>query len=141
MGAQQRLLQHALQLPHVPRPGVAAQPLQRLRGDLAHLPAQLPAAPPQVELDQQRQVLAALAQGGQVDGEDPQPVVQVQPELAFVRPGLQVAVGGGDQPHVGADRLGAADALERLLLQDPQELRLGRQRHVADLVEEAGCRR
>jgi hypothetical protein len=74
-----------------------------------------------------------------VDGEHAQPVVQVQPELALVRPGIQVAVGGGEQAHVGADRLAAADALERLLLQDPQELRLGRQRHVADLVEEQGA--
>src|SRR5262245_27431804 len=139
VGAQQRLLQHALQLPHVPRPGVGAQALQRFRGDLAHLPAKIPADPPQVELGQQLQVVAALAQGGQVDGEHAQPIVQVQPELALVRPGLQVAVGGGDQAHVGADRLAATDALERLLLQYPQDLRLGRQRHVADLVKKQGA--
>src|SRR5262249_56044023 len=84
VGAQQRLLQHALQLPHVPRPVVGAQALQRFRGHLAPLPAKIPADPPQVELGQQRQVVAALAQGGQVDGEHAQPIVQVQPELAFV---------------------------------------------------------
>ena len=49
---------------------------------------------------------------------------------------LQVAVRGRDQPHVGPDRLVAADPLERLLLQQPQDLGLERQRHVADLVEE-----
>ena len=45
-------------------------------------------------------------------------------------------MGGRDQPDVGPDRLVAADPLERLLLQQPQDLGLGRRRHVADLVEE-----
>lgn len=39
-------------------------------------------------------------------------------------------------PHVGVDRLVAADAFERLLLEHAQELRLERRRHVADLVEQ-----
>ena len=135
-GLQQGLLEDALQLPDVARPGVAAQPLQRLRGDLANLPPEFAAEAPQVVLHQQRQVVAPLAQGGQVDGEDAQPVIQVRPELPLGRPCLQVAVGGRDQPHVGPDRLVAADALERLLLQQPQDLGLQGQRHVADLVEE-----
>src|SRR6516162_9186835 len=37
-------------------------------------------------------------------------------------PGRQVAVRGRDQPHVGPDRLAAAEALERLLLQQAQDL-------------------
>src|SRR3954468_6902502 len=62
------------------------------------------------------QVVAPLAQGGQVDGEDAQPVVQVRPEPPLRGPGLQVAVRGRDQPHVGPDRLIAAESLEGLLL-------------------------
>ena len=45
-------------------------------------------------------------------------------------------MGGRDQPHVGPDRLVAADALEGLLLEQAQDLGLQGQRHVADLVEE-----
>ena len=45
---------------------------------------------------------------------------------------------GRDQPHVGADGLIAADALERLLLEQPEDLGLEGQRHVADLVEKKG---
>src|SRR5262249_27732413 len=82
---------------------------------------------------------AALAQWWQVDGEDPQPVIQVQPELALVRPGLKVAVCGGDQPYIGADRLVAANTLESLLLEHTQHLGLGGQRHVADLGQEEGA--
>ena len=40
------------------------------------------------------------------------------------------------QAHVGLDGLGAADPLELALLQDAQQLHLGRQVDVADLVEE-----
>ncbi len=48
----------------------------------------------------------------------------------------QVAVGGGDHPHVDLHRHGAAQPVERLLLQRPQHLGLERQRQLADLVEE-----
>ena len=71
-----------------------------------------------------------------MDGEDAQPVIQVRPELPLLRPCLQVAVGRGDQPHVGLDCLVASDPLERLLLQQAQDLGLQARRHVADLVEE-----
>ena len=45
-------------------------------------------------------------------------------------------MGGGDDAHVAADRAIAADALERALLQDAQQLDLHLHRHVADFVEE-----
>src|SRR5438874_13834417 len=41
-----------------------------------------------------------------------------------------------DDPDVGPDRLRAPDALERLLLEHAQELRLEVERQVADLVQE-----
>ena len=41
-----------------------------------------------------------------------------------------------DHPHVHADVVLTADALERLLLEKPQELRLQPRHHLADLVEE-----
>ena len=49
---------------------------------------------------------------------------------------LEVAVRRGDDPHVDPDRLRAADALELLLLEHAQELRLQVERQVADLVQE-----
>ena len=136
VSTQQRLLEHALQLADVARPGVAAQQVHRLGGDLADLPAQLPVEAPHVVADQHGQVVAALAQGRQVDREDAQAIVEVGAELPLRRRRLQVAVRGRDQPHVGLDRLVAADPLERLFLQHAQDLALRRQRHVADLVEE-----
>src|SRR5581483_8533790 len=49
---------------------------------------------------------------------------------------LEILVRRGDHAHVDANRLLSADALERLLLQHPQHLRLRLEAHVADLVEE-----
>ena len=49
---------------------------------------------------------------------------------------LQVAVGRGDHAHVDVQRRRAADALEGLLLERAQDLRLQRQRQIADFVEE-----
>ena len=47
----------------------------------------------------------------------------------------QIAVRGGDDPHVDVDRLLAADAFHPAVLQDAQHADLGRQRQLADLVE------
>ena len=138
-GLEQGLFQDALQLPNVARPRVAAQPLQPLGGDLADLPPEFAVEAAQVVLHQHQQVIVPLPQWGQVDGEDAQAVIQVRPELPLLRPRLQVAVGRRDQPHVSADRLVAADALEGLLLEHAQHLGLGGRRHVADLVEEEGA--
>src|SRR5207244_10341740 len=48
---------------------------------------------------------------------------------------LQRFVGRGDNADIRLDRLVAANALERSGLQHAQNLRLRRQRHVADFVE------
>src|SRR5262249_22572881 len=49
---------------------------------------------------------------------------------------FEIPVGGGDQPHVDAMRLRAAEALELLFLEHAQQFRLQRERNIADLVEE-----
>src|SRR5262249_27223578 len=77
----------------------------------------------------------AVTQGRQRDGEDAEAIVEVAAKLAFGDHALQVPVGGGDEADVRLDRLVAADSLKALLLQDPQDLRLGQGRHVADLIE------
>src|SRR2546427_744980 len=48
----------------------------------------------------------------------------------------EVAVRGGDHPHVDPERVLASDPLERLLLERAQDLRLGLEAHVPDLVQE-----
>ena len=71
--------------------------------------------------------------------DDVEPVEQVLAELARLDQLGQVAVGGGDDAHVHLDRVGRADPLDLALLQHAQQLHLGGERDVADLVEEDGA--
>jgi hypothetical protein len=87
-------------------------------------------------VDEERDVLAALVQRRDLDLDHAQAIVQILAEAAAGHGGLEVVVGRRDQTDVDADRLVAADALEFLFLDRAQELRLGLERHVADLVEE-----
>ena len=50
----------------------------------------------------------------------------------------QLAVAGGDDPHIQRNRLAAAQPLHLPLLQHPQQLGLQRQVHLGDLIEQQG---
>ena len=77
-----------------------------------------------------------LAQRRIENREHVEAVVEIAAELLVGDHLREVAVGRRDQPDVDADGPGAAQALELLLLQHAQELRLQLERDVADLVEE-----
>ena len=87
--------------------------------------------------DQDRDVLAALAQRRHVDVNDPQPVEEILAEFTGRDAVGQVAVGRRDDPHVG-DARGAvrADRLDFSGLEEAEQERLHAQAHLADLVEE-----
>ena len=134
-GGDHRLLDDVLELAHVPRPVVGEQPRQ---GQPRDRPARQPALGQLLEevLHEQRDVLEPVAERGQLDREDVEPVVQVLAEPAGGDGLGEVDVRRGDDPAIGLDRLGAADALEPPVLEHAQELGLHAHRHVADLVEE-----
>ena len=89
-------------------------------------------------VDEERDVLAALAEWRDHELDDPQAVVEILTEAAGTHGRFQVLIRGGDQPDVDADRRVAAHALELPLLDGAEELRLGLERHVTHLVEEEG---
>ncbi len=74
--------------------------------------------------------------GGSSNRDDVQPVEEILAELAVLHHLPQVEVRGRDDADVDLDRLHAAEAHEVALLDDAQQLGLGLERHVADLVEE-----
>jgi hypothetical protein len=88
------------------------------------------------EVDEDGDVLAALAQGRHVDGEDVDAVVEVVAEAPVRDHRAQVAVGRRDDAHVYLDGARAADAANLALLQRAQKLRLHRHVQLAYLVEE-----
>ena len=79
---------------------------------------------------------SAIAQRREVDRHDVEPIEEILAEAPRLDLGLEIAVGRGDDAHVDAVRLHAADALELALLERAQELHLHLERDLADLVEE-----
>ena len=74
--------------------------------------------------------------GGSGDGHDVDPEDTDRRGNGSPRLRPQVAVGRGDHPHVHANRLGAAQPRDLVLLQDAQQLDLRGRRQIADLVQE-----
>ena len=89
-------------------------------------------------LEEHPEVFLAFAQGRQPQVDDRQPVEQVAPEGRGLDILQQVAVGGGNDPDIQRDRVVAAQAGDAFLLQHAQQVGLGLEGHVADLVEEDG---
>ena len=87
-------------------------------------------------MGQDQDVLGTLAQRRDRDLEYVEAVIEVLAE-ALPRDGVgEVAVGRGDEAHIGLERAGPAQALELPLLEHPQELGLHHRAHLGDLVEE-----
>ncbi len=85
--------------------------------------------------DQRRDIRRTLAQRRHRDREDVQPVEQVFAKAAGFDVGDQIAIGGGDKPHVDLHGLPRADRLDFAFLDGAQEFHLRRRRQFADLVE------
>src|ERR1043166_3365582 len=104
---------------------------QRLR-----LAGEPPPGPLQEVIDEQRNVFATVAERRDAELDDAQAIVEVLAKTSGFGRGLEVLVGGGDEPDVDTNRLISPAPLERLLLDRSEHLRLRLERHVADLVEE-----
>ena len=81
-------------------------------------------------------VLAPVGERRQVHGHDVEPVIEILAEAAGGDLVGQDSRGRGDDAHVDLDGALAADPNEALIGQHAQDLALGRERHVGDLVEE-----
>src|SRR5258705_4128463 len=73
-----------------------------------------------------------------MDGENAQSVIKIRSKLAFRGHRFEVAMSSGYQSHIRPYRLAAPNSLEGLLLEQAKNLRLKRQRHVADFIEQDG---
>ncbi len=128
-----------LQLPHVARPVVAGEQLQRPGLDAQPLQPQADPAAFAKITSQQGDVVRPLPQGGGVDREDAQAVVEIASKLPLDHRLFQIPVGGGQDTHVHLEGGVVTDALQIPVLQHPQQLGLQRQGELADLVQEQGA--
>jgi hypothetical protein len=124
------------ELADVAGPGVGEEGLHGEGGDVLNVEAHAGVVEAHEEADELWDVLGALAEGGEVEVDDFEAVVEVFAEGGFVDHGLEVAVGGGEDLYVDADEVGAADAAEGLLFDGAEELGLDVEGHGGDFVEE-----
>src|SRR5690606_17095012 len=87
-------------------------------------------------LGEEPDILEALAQGGDVDADDVEPVKEVLPEGALFALLLEALVGGGENADVAAQGLVTAHAGKLATLEHAQQFALHLHGHVPDLVEE-----
>jgi len=87
---------------------------------------------------EQRQVFEALPKGRHVGPHDREPVVEVAAESSCGDEAREIPIRGGHDPNVREDVCPSAEGADSPVLEHPEQLRLERGRHVADLVEEQG---
>src|SRR5258707_11465945 len=134
--AKQQAARHVFQLANVARPRVSLQHRYRFGGDGRSFNAEVTGVFAEKVLDQHRNVLAAFAQGRELEADHVEAVEEVFAKRPFANHRFQIAVRGGDDAHIHRNSLPAANALESLLLEHAQEFYLRAGRQVADFVEE-----
>src|ERR1044072_9324054 len=122
-----------LKLADVAVPGVGFEQLLRPLRD-AQAPTRLPAELLDEVLDQLGDVFTALAERGQLDGDDRDTIEEVFAEAALLAHRREVAIGGRDDARVHSGFFGSADGSDFTFLQHTQELDLHGRRHLAYLI-------
>ena len=135
-GEHDRALDDVLHLADVARPVVAREDLERAGRHPAHVAVELARVLGEEVVDEQGDVVAPLAERGDRDGHDVEPVVEVLAEPALAHGLPEVDVGGGDHAHVYPHRPAAAEALDLAFLKGAEELGLQVEAEAADLVQE-----
>jgi hypothetical protein len=75
-------------------------------------------------LRQLRNIFPALTQRRHINSHDVQAVIEILAKAPGAHLFRQIAMGGGNQPHINGKRLVAADALHLALLNRPQQTHL-----------------
>jgi len=76
------------------------------------------------EIDERQNVLLAIAQGRDEDGDDGETVEEVLPELTLAHRFFEIAIGSGDNADVDLDIANAADAADDLVFKDAKKFGL-----------------
>src|SRR6185369_13824384 len=89
----------------------------------------------QKEIDQQRDVAFAFAQGRHENRDHVQSIIQSFLKLLSFRKRLQVLAGCGNHAHINLDGLVATQTIEFVRLQKAQQFRLKRKRKLAHFIQ------
>ena len=129
-------LDGVFELTYVPGPAIGPESGLRGRTELLFTEPK-PSADRSAEVAREEEdVVFAVREAGHVHGKNGEPVVQVGAELALLDELFEMGVCRGDEPHVDGPALRIPQPADQRLLEHAQQLRLERETHGADLVEE-----
>src|SRR5437868_13301949 len=87
-------------------------------------------------IDQQRNVLHAVAQRRQIHADYIEPIIKVLAEPAFLYELLQIDIGGSNNANIDLHFLDSTQMHEFSVLKNAQDLRLSVESHGADFIQE-----
>src|SRR5580765_1891752 len=90
------------------------------------------------KLGQLLDVLGSLAERRKLDGNDVDSVIEVFPESTIFDRFFEIEVSRRDEPELGLDRLGSANALDLTFLNRAEQFRLEVETQISNLIEEEG---
>jgi hypothetical protein len=129
-------LDHVLELADVSRPRVATERIEGFAGDHIDLPIHANGKLVDEMTDKCLDVVRSLPKWRYRDREDVQTIVEIVTKTLRSNHSAQITVRRGDDAYVDLERACPAEALELVLLQHAEELRLQLEGDLADLVEE-----
>src|SRR5215472_11426410 len=129
-------LHRVFELSYVPRPLIRFQLAHRFRRDSLNRLLHGLAKPFQEMSRQQRNILATLAQGRNLDRNHAEPVVKVLAEAPFRNLLFKILIRRRNNAHIDVRFFRAPDRAHLSLLKHAVQLHLHSQTHVADLVHE-----
>ena len=135
LGEEHRPFHRVSQLAHVARPAIRLQTGHRGGRDVRDALTEFGVVEVDVEIDELWDVAGPLTQRGKGDRHDVEAIIQIGAEPPLLDLVLEIAIRGGNDADIHMDVRGAADPLECLLFQKPQQLGLQQRHHLADFVE------
>ena len=124
-----------MQLAHVAGPVLNLKEIQRFREDGGGIDIEFVGVSGEKVADEGGDVFGSIAQRGDGEGDDIEPVEEVRAEGPGLDHFFKVAMGGGNDADIDGNTGSGADALDLAFLQDAEELGLKGEGDVADFVE------
>lgn len=132
-------LHEVFQFAHIARPAIGKQHSGRIFSEPQQRPVLLVTEALEKALRQDQDVHAALAKRRQMQRNNVQAIVQILTKTPGSDLAFQISVGGGHDADIYLLAARASHALDFLFLQNPQNLDLQTQIHLADFIKKNGA--
>jgi hypothetical protein len=136
VGEKYRPLKDVVELTDVARPRIGHEGVARFQGESLQGQRIVCTDTAEKILGQKQDVLRPFPEWRKAYRDDGETMVKILPKLTGADGGLQIHVGGTDEPRVGRLVTGPPESPDTVLLDDGEELRLKWRREQRNLVEE-----